>query len=77
MSERKEYEMADEDLEALLEASKPVPYMVIGGVEPSSPQENANAAWQRLGDKMGFAHMTVRAVPGKGRKFFTAVARES
>lgn len=72
-----EYEMTDEDCKALLDACKPVPYMVVGGFEPSSPQENANRAWKALGDKMGFDYATVKPVPGKPMKFFTAVPSET
>lgn len=72
---RKDYEMTQEDLDALLDAMKPVPYMVIGGIVPSSPQENANAAWKALGDKMGFKHMTVRP-NGKGDRFFSAEPKD-
>jgi predicted TIM-barrel fold metal-dependent hydrolase len=72
---RKEFEMTEEDLNALLEACKPVPYMVIGGYVPRSPQENANDAWERLGKKMGFDHMTVRPISGKGDRFFTAESK--
>lgn len=68
---RKRFQMTQEDLDALLEASKPVPYMVVGGVAPSSPQENANAAWRRLGEKMGFDHMTVQP-EGSDQRLFTA-----
>ena len=49
MGARQEYEMTEEDLQIILDACKPVPYMIIGGVAPRSPQENANAAWERLG----------------------------
>jgi predicted TIM-barrel fold metal-dependent hydrolase len=69
---RKEYELSDEQLNKLLEASRPVRYMVVGGLEPSSPRENANAEWKRLGEEMGFEYLTVKPVNGKGRKFFTA-----
>ena len=69
---RKQYEMTDWQLAQLLDACKPVPYMIIGGVEPRSPQENANAAWKRLGEELGFNHMSVQPVAGKGMKFFTA-----
>ena len=69
---RKNYEMTDKQLAQLLDACKPVPYMIIGGVEPKSPQENANAAWKRLGDELGFDHMSVQPVSGMGMKFFTA-----
>jgi predicted TIM-barrel fold metal-dependent hydrolase len=72
---RKEFEMTEEDLNALLKACKPVPYMVIGGYVPRSPQENANDAWERLGKKMGFDHMTVRPISGKGDRFFTAESK--
>lgn len=68
---RTEYEMTEAQLAALLEACKPVPYMVIGGVHPRSPQENANDAWKRLGAELGFDHMTVKP-NGKGDRFFTA-----
>ena len=69
---RREYEMTEEDKDKLLEACKPVVYMVVGGCPPRSPQENANDAWEALGRKMGFHHMTVKPVSGKEMRFFTA-----
>jgi len=69
---RKEFELSDEDYAYLIAACQPVPYMIIGGVEPASPQENANRAWQVIGSRMGFKSMTVQPVSGKGSKFFTA-----
>jgi hypothetical protein len=71
MTMRKEYEMTQAQLDAILAACKPVPYMVFGGMEPRSPQENANDAWKALGNELGFDHMTVRP-NGKGDRFFTA-----
>jgi len=68
---RQDFEMTQEDLETLLAAMKPVPYMVFGGQPPRSQQENANDAWAALGRKMGFKHMTVRP-NGKGDRFFSA-----
>lgn len=64
------FTMTDEQLEKLLDACKPVRCMMIGGVVPSSPQENANRAWKELGLEMGFDYMTVR--PGKDQKTFSA-----
>jgi hypothetical protein len=69
--------MGQDDLDALLSAMKPVPYMVIGGQPPRSQQENANAAWAALGRKMGFDHMTVRPIEGKGTRHFSAVPSET
>lgn len=75
MYSRKNYEMTQADLDAILEACKVVPYMIIGGQAPRSQQENANEAWLRLGEKMGFDHMTV--LPGSGNRFFSAVPTET
>ncbi len=68
---RTEYEMTQVQLDKILEACKPVPYMVFGGMAPRSQQENANDAWAALGAELGFDHMTVRP-NGKGDRFFTA-----
>lgn len=65
--------MSQEQLDRLLASMKPVPYIVVGGVEPRSQQENANDAWERLGKEMGFDSETVRPT-GKGNKFFSAEA---
>lgn len=74
---RQEYELTQEDLDSVLEASKPVVAIMlhIGG-GPRTPQENANAAWQVLADKYGFVWDTVRPASGKGRRFVTAETKE-
>lgn len=77
MYPRTNYEMTEADLEAILAACKPVVAIMVGGYAPSSQQENANNAWAALGKKMGFDHMTVQPIPGKGNRFFTAVPSET
>ena len=62
MSGRREFEMTEDDLKALFSASKPVPYMVFGGVEPRSPRENALAFWRDLGERMKFEWETAEPV---------------
>jgi hypothetical protein len=71
---RKEFEMSAEQEAELLTACRPTPVMYLSGGVPMgpSPQENANAAWCALGKELGFDGMTVRPVPGKGLRFFTA-----
>lgn len=65
------YKMTDEQLAKILDACRPVPYLVMGGMPPSSPQENANRAWAALGQELGFDHITVRdAGTGDQREFF-------
>lgn len=78
MNPQVEYEMSEEDLNELLDACRPTPCMYLsGGMSiSSSPQENANAAWAKLGQKMGFDSMTVRP-SNKGNRFFTAVPSET
>ena len=72
---RKEFEMTQKQLDTLLDACRPVPMIMLQCSTPSSPQENANHAWERLGKEMGFQHMTVRPT-GKGDRFFTAEEAE-
>jgi hypothetical protein len=75
---RKEFEITEEELAELLEACRPTPAMYLSGGTPmfETPQENANRAWRRLGEKKGFDSMTVEPVSGKGQRFFTAVPVE-
>lgn len=68
---RKDFEMTSEDLQTLLDAMKPVPMIALQCGRPTSVQENANAAWAKLGKKMGFDPMTVKP-NGKGDRFFSA-----
>ena len=65
--------MTEDDLKIHLDACKPTPVMYTSGGQPmyKSPQENANDAWQKLGDKMGFIGHTARPC-GKGDLVFTA-----
>jgi predicted TIM-barrel fold metal-dependent hydrolase len=70
MADRVEFELSDEEFAAILDASRPVPYIVVGGVEPRTSQQNANAAWQRLAAERGFKWDTVR--PGRDDRHFTA-----
>jgi len=71
---RKEFKLTQEDVNFVVEASKPVPAMFLsdGGPMFGTPQENANKAWQTLGKKYGFIWHTCEPVPGKNRKFITA-----
>jgi len=69
------YEMTDEQHKAIMDACKPVPYIIVGGREPRSAQENANDAWERLGQELGFDYMTVRPVRGESDRVFTATPK--
>lgn len=75
---RKEFEITDEQLQELKKASQPTPLMYLSGGQPMgpSPQENANRAWQKLGNELGFDHMSVQPVAGKSQHFFTAEVKQ-
>jgi len=75
--ERTEFEMSPADMAELLEACKPVPAIMLQCGPSPSPQENANRAWQRLGERMGFDGTTVCPVLGKDTRFFTAIRARS
>lgn len=73
MSKREEFEMSEDQLRVVLDACKPTPAMWGSDGVPffGTPQENANRAWQALGEKLGFDYMTVEPT-SKGDRFFTA-----
>ena len=71
---RKLYEMTEEQFDRLIDACKPVTYIVVGGIPPKSPQENANDAWRDLGREMGFDWKTVEPCPTKDNRCFYAEA---
>jgi hypothetical protein len=73
MSERKQYEMTEEQLSKILEASKPTPVMKIGSHFPATVQENANWAWIFLGRELSFDPMTVKPVAGMSQRHFSAM----
>lgn len=72
MNKRTHYEITTAELEELMEAMKPVPMIMLQCGTSRSVQENANAAWARLGLKIGFDPMTVQPT-GQGDRFFSAV----
>lgn len=74
--EYKEYELTDEQYKKLIlaisEASRQ-PVMMVGGHGPRSPQAVANDIWNEIGREVGFDGASVRPVPGKGERHFSAM----
>lgn len=73
---RKTFTITEEQYSELLEAiHKPEPVMFLSGGIPlhRSRQEIANDAWRKLGDSLGFDHMSV--MPGSHKLEFTAVEK--
>jgi aromatic ring-opening dioxygenase catalytic subunit (LigB family) len=75
---RKEFELTQEQLDKLMEASKPQPAMYLSGGIPmfEDQQARANCAWRELANELKFDLFSVRPVPGKDTKFFTAEIKE-
>lgn len=64
------YHMTEDQMKLVLDASRPVPYLVIGGVPPRSPQENANSAWRAVAAEHGCKWDTIKpAGTGDERDF--------
>lgn len=74
---KQEYKMSEEQLRIIMAACAPTPVMFLSGGQQmfSTPQENANHAWELLGDELGFKHMTVEPI-GKGDQFFKAEPKD-
>ena len=63
--------MTDEEYAALLEASKPVPYMLVQCGEPASPRVSAMAVWERIAARVGcYVDSIGRASTGDDRDFY-------
>lgn len=72
---KKRFDMTEADLRRILDASKPTIYMVFGNQPPLSSQDNANAAWRELGDRMGFDGMSAEPIPGAPPTAFLATPK--
>ena len=68
----KEFKMTQIELDIILQASKPVPFIMLQCGLPKSPQKNVNNAWQDLAKEKGFIWDTVKPISGKSQLFFTA-----
>lgn len=73
---RETFQMTEKQHKRIIDASQPVPYLIIGGIAPRSPQENANSAWANLGRELGFIYHTVRPIIGQDDYWFSAEAKE-
>ncbi len=69
---KQRFEMSSEQEATILEACRPVSLIALQCGTPSSPQENANRAWQKLGKEMGFVWDTVEPIPGEPNRVFNA-----
>lgn len=70
---RKEYELTASELEDMIKLQE----VERTAIETNSSYEarkhrRTNHAWQMLGQRMGFKWDTVKPVPGKSQRFFTA-----
>lgn len=66
----KRYQLTDQEFEELMDASKPVPYLVFGGVPPDSPREKAERIWRRIAQRVGCKWESIKA--GDSEKEFIA-----
>lgn len=58
----KTFTMSQEDYDALLKASQPTPYLIVGGVLPTDPRQHIISLWKDMGERMGFVWETAEPV---------------
>lgn len=71
----KTFTMSQEDYDAMLDGimrARSTPMIALQCGEPPSIQAIANEEWRKLGEKMGFKHMTVRPHQSGNKLMFTA-----
>jgi hypothetical protein len=71
------YELTQEQYDRLMEASRPVMYIVACGTEPTSPRENAERVWREVANEHGCRYDTIQPYHGMGPRFFTAEPQET
>lgn len=62
--------MTDVQYKEIIDACKPTPVMYLAGGF-NSPQDNANYAWKKIANELGFVWDTVKP-NGKGKLCFSA-----
>jgi hypothetical protein len=71
---RRDYRLSDADYDRLIEASKPVMYLVANGSEPTSPRDAALRIWREIADREGFDVDSVKQ-GSDGNGHFTAIPK--
>jgi hypothetical protein len=66
----KKYRLSEEQYDKLMEACKPVPYLVVGGYAPVSLQERANTAWQQVAADFKVKWDTIKPAGSDDHDFF-------
>ena len=69
------YRLTDEQFKKLMDASKPVRYMVFGGREPSTPRENAENCWRTIAEEIGCQYDTIKDARTGDQHDFEAEAK--
>lgn len=66
------YMLTEAEYAELIEASKPVPYIIANGIAPISPAARVNEIWARIGRDRGFDPMTAHPADSDNRRQFRA-----
>lgn len=69
---RRDYRLTHADHTRLIEASKPVMYLVANGSEPTSPRDAAMRIWREIADREGVDVDSIRQ-GSDGNGHYTAI----
>lgn len=64
------YTLQEDEFVELVEASKPVPYLIAGGMSPPSQYDNAMRVWGKVAARVGCKLQTI--APGTSDRTFYA-----
>jgi hypothetical protein len=69
----KTYELTEKEFQELVDASKPVPYIIVGGRAPMSPYERAMLVWDKVAKRVNCERDTIEAYDKNNLRMFKAM----
>jgi len=71
---RQDYRLSDADFSRLIEAGKPVAYLIANGSEPISPRDTIMRIWKEIADREGVDVDSIRQ-GSDGNGHYTAIPK--
>lgn len=56
---KKRFRLTQDEWDEIMEAGRPIAFLIAGGTEPASPQERMRPIWQRIADREGVVMQSI------------------